>query len=161
MAVRPQRGTFVVPFDQVDIKETCELRGILEVGALQIACARDRKGLCAALRANVNAASAALGPDVEDYHPFDTAFHDLIIHGSGNDQLIEAYARIAGRVRRLRFQFIRTLDKIQGSQRDHLAIVEHLEAGRDEAALAELRHHVHMAYRGFLEALQPPAADMA
>ena len=45
--------------------------------------------------------------------------------------------RISGRVRRLRLQFIRTLDKIQGSQRDHQAVVEHLEAGRDEAALAE------------------------
>ena len=159
VAVRPQRGTFVVPFDQVDVKETCELRGILEVGALQIACQRDRAGLCALLRANVNAASDALSPRVEDYHPFDTAFHELMIQGSGNEQLIEAYARIAGRVRRLRFQFIRTLDKIQGSQRDHMTIVEHLEAGQDEAALSHLRHHVHLAHRGFLEALQVPAPD--
>jgi DNA-binding GntR family transcriptional regulator len=78
------------------------------------------------------------------------------VRWAGNDQLDEAYARVVGRVRRLRFHFIRTLEKIQGSQRDHLAVVEHLEAGRDEAALAELRHHVHLAHRGFLEALNRP-----
>ncbi|WP_051329192.1 GntR family transcriptional regulator [Geminicoccus roseus] len=154
--VRPQRGTFVVAFDPGEVRQTCELRGILEVGALQIGCERDRTGLCAALRANVDAAAAAVGPPVENYHPFDTAFHDLIVRSGGNDQLNEAYARVAGRVRRLRFHFIRTLEKIQGSQRDHLAIVEHLEAGRDEAALATLRHHVHLAHRGFLEALEQP-----
>lgn len=157
--VRPQRGTFVMAFAQGDIRQTCELRGILELGALQIGAARDRAGLCRALRANVDAAAAAMGPKVEDYHPFDTAFHETIVRWTGNDQLDDAYARVSGRVRRLRFHFIRTLEKIQGSQRDHLAIVEHLEAGRDEAALAELRHHVHLAHRGFLEGLtrlEPP-----
>jgi DNA-binding GntR family transcriptional regulator len=153
LAVRPQRGTFVVPFELADVKQTCELRGILEVGALQLACERNRAGLCAALRASVDRAEAALSERVEDYHPFDTAFHEELIQWSGNDQLIDAYSRISGRVRRLRFQFIRTLSKIEGSQRDHRAIVEHLEAGRDDAALSELRHHVHLAHRGFLEAL--------
>jgi DNA-binding GntR family transcriptional regulator len=159
LAVRPQRGTYVVPFEADDVRQTCELRGILEVGALQIACHRDRAGLCAALRANVDAAGAALRAGAEDFHPYDTAFHEIIVHGCGNDQLIEAYARIAGRVRRLRFQFIRTLEKVAGSQRDHLAVVEHLEGGRDDEAVSELRHHVHLAHRGFLEALQDRVAD--
>jgi DNA-binding GntR family transcriptional regulator len=151
--VRPQRGTFVTPFDQKDVQQTCELRGILELGALQIGSAKDRAGLCRALRASVDQAASAVGGPWAGYHPFDTAFHELIVAWGGNGQLIEAYARIAGRVRRLRFHFIRTPEQIQGSQRDHLAVVEHLEAGRDAEALAELRHHVHLAHRGFLEGL--------
>ncbi|WP_159713592.1 GntR family transcriptional regulator [Geminicoccus flavidas] len=157
--VRPQRGTFVTVFDQKDVQQTCELRAILELGALQIGSMKDRAELCRALRANVDQAAAAVGGPAADYHPFDTAFHELIIGSGGNDQLIEAYARISGRIRRLRFHFIRTPEQIQGSQRDHLAVVEHLEAGRDAEALAELRHHVHLAHRGFLEALGRQGLD--
>ena len=42
--VKPQRGTFVFQYDTTELREICELREVLEPGALRIAIKRDRDG---------------------------------------------------------------------------------------------------------------------
>ena len=39
--IQPQRGAFVFQFDVTELREICELREILEVGAFRMAVARD------------------------------------------------------------------------------------------------------------------------
>ena len=49
--VKPQRGTFVFQYEMTELREMCELREVLETGALRVALGRDRDGLIKELRA--------------------------------------------------------------------------------------------------------------
>ncbi len=149
--VRPQRGTFVFACDQAGVKDICELREVLEAGALRLATARDRAGLLAGLEANIAAAEAARIENSNQYQPYDHSFHELIVSGSGNRQLIEAYGQIAGRVRALRYRLIRTLEQVEGSQQAHRAVARAVRAGDDAGAEAALRDHVYSSYRALIE----------
>lgn len=148
--VRPQRGTFVFLCDDAQIRDLCELREVLETGALRLALAHDRDHLAIALREAVQVAAEATVPDAASYQPFDTEFHETLVRASRNAELIEAYARVSGRVRTLRWRYIRSLDQVRRSQADHRAIVDHVLGDADGEAEALLRHHVYNSYRGFL-----------
>ena len=151
--VRPQRGTFVFDYDATELREICELREVLETGALRIALLHDRRAVVAALTAEIEGAEpiAAVGPT--GYQPHDTAFHDTLVRASQNRELIDAYARIASRVRAIRFRLTQSLAQIEVSQAAHREIVASMAAGDDTGAEARLRHHVYSSYRFFLEFL--------
>ncbi|WP_084506663.1 GntR family transcriptional regulator [Geminicoccus roseus] len=146
--IQPQRGTFVFQCGADEVRDICQLREILEVGALGLAVARDREGLLAALDPSLEAAAKADLRSSADYQPYDHAFHELLVASSGNAELIEAYGKISGRIRAIRHRIIRTLDQVAESQAAHRTVVEHVRAGDDALAEQALRHHVYSSYRG-------------
>jgi DNA-binding GntR family transcriptional regulator len=148
--VRPQRGTFVFRYDMTELREICELREVLEPGALRIAAKRDRDGLVKTLSAQLKAAAGIVSQGPAAYQPYDTAFHESLVHAGGNRELIAAYAKISGRVRAIRFRLTKTMEQIQGSQRDHGLVVTALAAGDDAGAEAALAHHVYNGYWGLV-----------
>lgn len=148
--VRPQRGTFVFQCELHDVRDICELRAILEAGALRLAIQRDRPWLLAALEGNLARADAAELASAADYQPVDHEFHEIIVGASGNRQLIEAYGRIAGRIRALRYRLIRTLAQVAGSQTAHREIVESVRANAADDAEVALRHHVYTSHRALV-----------
>jgi len=146
--VRPQRGTFVFEFDAGKLRELCELREVLETGALRIGLSRDRRQYVDRLANEVGAAAGQNDP--AGYQPLDTAFHEAVVSGSRNAELIEAYGRISGRIRTIRFQLAGGRRQIEGSQRDHAEIVQLLQTGGDEAAMRCLAAHVYNGYQLYL-----------
>jgi DNA-binding GntR family transcriptional regulator len=146
--ILPQRGTFVFHCTAAQIRDICQLREILEVGALGLAIQRDRAALLAALEPSLDAAAKAALHSPADYQPYDHTFHELIVACSGNEELIEAYGKISGRIRAIRYRIMRTLDQVAESQATHRAVVEHVRAGEDALAEQALRHHVYSSYRG-------------
>jgi len=151
--VRPQRGTFVFEFDAGKLRELCELREILETGALRIGLTRDRRYYVDSLANEVALAAKSTPHDPESYQPYDTAFHQAVVTGSRNAELIEAYGRISGRIQTIRFRLAGGRKQIEGSQRDHAEIVQLLEAGGDEAATRCLATHVYNGYQLYLSQL--------
>lgn len=148
--VRPQRGTFVFQCELHHVRDICELRAILEAGALRLGIQRDRPWLLAALEGNLARADAAELASAADYQPFDHEFHEIIVGASGNRQLIEAYGRIAGRIRALRYRLIRSLTQVAGSQAAHREIVESVRANAADDAEVALRHHVYTSHRALV-----------
>ncbi len=148
--VRPQRGTFVFACGPADVRDICQLREILEAGALRLALARDPGALVDALARNVDATAAADLRSSADYQPFDDAFHDSIVWGSGNRELISSYAAISGRVRALRHRLIRSLEQVEGSQAAHRSVVARVRDGDHVGAEAALRHHVYSSFRALI-----------
>lgn len=154
--VRPQRGTFVFQYDATELREICELRELLETGALRTALKRDRDRLIADLRAQIGAAEADAPADAQAYQPFDTAFHETLVRNTGNTELMDAYRRISGRIRAIRYRLTRSLAQVAVSQRHHCEIVDALLAGDDTLAETLLGRHVYNSYRFFLEAAAAP-----
>ena len=147
--VRPQRGTFVFQYGMPELRDICELREVLETGALRIALSRNRAQLIARLEAETNAAEAARVVEPGPYQEFDRSFHDVLVKASANEELIEAYERISGRVRTIRYRLTRSRRQIAGSQRGHREIVNALKEGRDADAVKRLGKHVYNAYEMF------------
>jgi DNA-binding GntR family transcriptional regulator len=148
--VKPQRGTFVFQYDTTELREICELREVLETGALRVAIKHGRHKVIKALRAQLRAAAGIVRQGPAAYQPHDTAFHETLVQASGNRELIAAYEKISGRVRAIRFRLTTTLEQIQGSQRDHGLVVEALVAGNDAEAEAALGRHVYNGYWGLV-----------
>ncbi|WP_319529493.1 GntR family transcriptional regulator [uncultured Cohaesibacter sp.] len=144
--VRPQRGTFVFICDEEKAREMCEMRSILEIGAMQLAVAHDRAQLVKKLNDLIKAAEASLTKSPQAYQPFDIAFHAAIFELAQNRDLDKAYERISGRVSALRWRLVRTLEQVQDSHNVHIQIVDHLAAGRDEEAANLMRIHVDRTY---------------
>jgi DNA-binding GntR family transcriptional regulator len=152
--VRPQRGTFVFYYDAKQLRDISELRGMLEMSALRVALARKRAPLIAALEAIAGESEAAGTEDAVGYQVFDSAFHGAIIESTDNRDLIEAYERISGRVRAVRYRFTHSPEQVGRSQRDHRDIVEALKAGRDAEAIKRLGKHVYTGYELFLSEMK-------
>ncbi len=161
LEVLPQRGTFVFRYDDIELREICELRDVLEAGALRIAMARRRAALIAALRDQVTAADAARPDSSAKYQPFDAAYHDALVRAADNSELVEAYTKISGRIRAIRFRLTQTMAQVARSQAHHWQIVTHLEAGEDDAAKALLSHHMYNSYRLFTQAAPAQSGDPA
>jgi DNA-binding GntR family transcriptional regulator len=149
--VRPQRGTFVFRVDADEVREICELREVLETGALRIALARDPAALAAALSPLVEAASAAAFRDPAAYQPHDAAFHETLVAAGRNRQLAEAYGLISARVTALRYRFLTTPAQVEGSRGQHAEVLRLVRAGDATAAEEALRHHVYNSYRALLD----------
>jgi len=149
--VRPQRGTFVFQYDATELREILELREVLEAGALRIALSRDSAALAEALTPPLAAGGEAMQRGPAAYQTVDTAFHETLVRASDNRELVDAYLRISGRVRAIRYRITRSIDQIASSQSTHEKIVAAIRGADVAEAEALLRHHVYSSYRFFLE----------
>jgi DNA-binding GntR family transcriptional regulator len=147
--VRPQRGTFVFQYNEAELREICELREVLETGALHIAFARNRNLLIEQLEKAGSLTETAHVTKLGDYQSFDNAYHDTLIRLSKNEELIAASARISGRVRTIRYRLTRSFQQISDSQRGHREIVQALKDGRDGEAVSRLGLHLYNPYEVF------------
>ena len=146
--VRPQRGTYVFSPDGTAVRQICDLRGILEAGALTLGAERDGAGLARRLAALVDDAAAAWKRRrLRECERLDLAFHECLIDASDNAFLIEGYRRIAGQVNALRFRLPAQASRIEAALGQHRQITR-LIARRDVAAArAALTAHVGNVYR--------------
>jgi DNA-binding GntR family transcriptional regulator len=161
VTVRPQRGTFVFQYDATELREILELREVLEAGALRIALGRDGATLAAALAVQVEAGEAVLKQGPAAYQVIDTAFHETLVRASENRELVDAYLRIASRVRAIRYRLTRTVAQIASSQATHGKIVAAIRAADATEAEALLRYHVYSSYRFFLEQIGEIKAEQS
>jgi DNA-binding GntR family transcriptional regulator len=155
--IQPQMGSFVFRYDAKQLHAILGLREILEVGALRIALKVDRVRTVEALAALAASGAPLVNADPEAFHAIDTAYHESIMTGSQNPELMDAYGRIVGRVRAIRHRVNRTTTRFSRSQADHEAIVAALRAEHDSLAEEILARHVYNSYFGFLEELEPMA----
>ncbi len=156
--VRPQRGTFVFQYDATELREICELREVLETGALRIALKHHRRQFLEALRVQIAAAERVGELDPRAYQPFDTEFHNALVASANNNELVEAYSRISGRIQAIRHRLTRSPLQITASRRDHGDIVRAAAAGQDEVAEEILIRHVYNSYHRLLAMTAASAA---
>jgi DNA-binding GntR family transcriptional regulator len=159
--IQPQRGTYVFQFDITELREICELREVLEVGALRMAVTRDAEGLKEVVGARFAEAQAALAEGPAGFQVYDSRFHEALVRASENRELVDAYARVSGRVRAIRFRLTHTEERIVSAQADHGVIAQLILDGRFVEAERRLGLHVHNGYRVFLATVTERGAGTA
>ena len=148
VVARPQSGTFVFDPDEKEVAELCQVRSILEAGALAVVTAAQLPALKEALAANVTEAAAALRrADYATCDALDTAFHETIVALCGNDLLVQTYRTISNKVRALRNRMPRDHDRFARAIKEHREISRVITHGDVAAASEELAGHVRKVER--------------
>ncbi|MET0314947.1 MAG: GntR family transcriptional regulator [Hansschlegelia sp.] len=148
VVVRPQSGTFVMSLDAADVRRICEMRAVLELGALRIAAARDPDVLVAAV--SVPLSGGALAVEDEDLaraEAMDGAFHEALIAAADNALLTRAYRGIADQVGALRHRLPRELARMRAAVEQHRRIIDLAVTGRLSEAETQLSTHVRIVER--------------
>lgn len=140
VVVKPQSGTSVMNPDPATIRACCDMRALLETGALRLAAASGRLTACSGL---VDEARAALASgDFARVDTLDTAFHNALVAASGNMFLVQSYRAIADFVTAIRYRLPRDLNRYATAIGQHERILDHIRAGNLELAEAQLANHV-------------------
>lgn len=148
VVMRPQSGTYVFDPAPHEVEEICQLRAILETGALQVVTKKDLPALVRALEANLTDAAAALkARDYARVDGLDAAFHETIVGLCGNALLVQTYRRISNKVRALRHRMPRSHERFARALAHHREIARLLERGQVARAIAELGGHVNNVQR--------------
>lgn len=146
--VRPQRGTYVFSVDVEETRQLCDLRGVLETGALVLAAERQNAALARDLSDLIVAAESALRDGkLRDCERLDMQFHEALIGASDNRFLIESYRRIEGRVNALRFRLPAQATRIESALEQHRTIARAIARGDVRSALDLLTDHVRNVFR--------------
>ncbi len=150
----PGRTTRVFTMDRSEIAELGELRQILEIESMRLACDRNPESLSRRLGEIVTAMQAALEQgDTDAYKALDNDYHRAIFAECGNSYLERQFATLSFRVQALRNRLSLDPALNDRSLEEHIAIRDALAEGRCDDALRILRGHVADTTRNYLDRL--------
>lgn len=150
LRVMPQRGIQVTQIDLPMIRDAFQFRLALEREAVLAAVQRMPDAVVEEQlrlhRAAIDGAAAGAPGVYEAAQQLDDGFHRLLVSGTGNDLLIQAYAVNAIRIRLIRHDRITlTPEVLPNALGDHLAIIEAIGRRDAHAAAETLERHIHNA----------------
>lgn len=154
LSSNPARGSFEslvlrsdlgLPLDRAEMLQAMEMRFILDVQAIELACARRTEADLQALRDILATAEARLAAG-EDIMNVDEAFHLCIVAATHNDvfvRIVHAFFRLS-RARRQAYFADRT--RSLRSHREHCAILRALESGDAARGVVLMRRHIRESF---------------
>jgi len=144
VTVVPQSGTYVFSPSAEDVRTMSEFRALLEDQALREAYRLNRAVMFERLDRAVTAMRDALPrSDWELYRRADNAYHMAFLEECGNPYLLRAYNLTSSTLEALRVRLQGGTGNFrERSFREHLEMVELLQAGKIDAAAAVLSEHI-------------------
>jgi len=143
-----QGGIRVFQLDEQTIEDLFNLRTILEVHAIELACARINAEEIAYLKQiRAQAYELLKAADMRQnfiYRSFielGSMFHDTIYNATRSRVLIKVISNIRSMVVSVRSMSVR-LDSVQQVWDEHSRLIEHLERREKTAAVRMIKHHV-------------------
>jgi len=151
ITLEPNRGAVVRRVTVREVREVCQVRRVLECEAVRLAAghidAAALKALAADLRKFATSGPPATTRSILRAQELDSRLHDLIAVSTGNAFLAHELNRLKLLFRAFRDvawehdHSQRNFERLSEEAREHLAIVDHLLAGKGrEAARAMSRH---------------------
>jgi len=143
LKVVPRRGIYVVKKSRAEIVEILLVRSVLEGLAARLAAKnvaekdiQDMKQIFQAFDAsNIKAKFLK-------YSEANTKFHELVLHASQCEKLIESAGNIFDHMRWIRFQAVVFEERLIKSHREHLQIIEALEERAGQLAERRMKDHI-------------------
>ncbi|WP_375763260.1 GntR family transcriptional regulator [Bradyrhizobium sp. Pha-3] len=142
VVIRPQSGTFVMVLDEASVRMLCEMRTVLELGALRLLADHPEK-LAAAVSKQIAAGALAVeAQDVETAERMDSEFHQALVLATENPLLTDAYRVITHKLNAIRYRLPADLERMSRAVEQHRRIVDLTVTGRIEEANVELVSHL-------------------
>jgi DNA-binding GntR family transcriptional regulator len=142
VAIRPQSGTFVMVLDEASVRVLCEMRTILELGAIRLLADGPERLALAVSKTLAAAALAVEAGDVDQAARADSEFHQALIRAAENPLLVQTYQAIAHKLDAIRHRLPKDLERMRRAVEQHRRIVDLAVTGRISEANAELSTHL-------------------
>ena len=148
VVIRPQSGSFVMTLHAESIRAVCQMRAILECGALRLAAGNDPEHLAAAVSLPLAGGALAVEEgNLPRAAELDSAFHQAIIEAADNVLLTRAYRGIADQVEAIRHRLPLDISRMRQAVSQHRRILDLAITGRLPEAESELATHVQIVQR--------------
>lgn len=136
--IHPQRGTFVFRLDPDEVGHLCRYREMMETAAIREAIAANGKALAADMQRCVDAMTVAEREgDLQTLSQIDMEFHGLFFEHCPNTYLAAGYEVIRSQLVALRFR-----SPIANAVDSHQVLLDAVQAGDADRAVALLSQHV-------------------
>jgi DNA-binding GntR family transcriptional regulator len=142
VVIRPQSGTFVMVLDEASVRSLCEMRTILELGAIRLLADHPERLAIAVSKLIAAGALAVEAKDVEKAERMDSEFHQALVHAAENPLLIQSYRVITHKLDAIRHRLPPDLERMRQAVEQHRRIVDLTLMGRIDEANAELASHL-------------------
>jgi DNA-binding GntR family transcriptional regulator len=150
---RKAGGVLVVKeFSTRELIETLNVRQILEMESVRLACGQIPAAELDETEADIRELLAAPGADAAEDWAVDNRFHGLIAEWSGNAVLAKHINDL--RLKTHMFNMNRVPERFEIGHREHLAIVDALRRGDRDAARDGVRSHIENVKMSILEKLR-------
>jgi len=148
VTITPRRGAIVADLTPDEFIEAYQVREALETFAIRLAVPRLGEAELARLRElHAEMVEHATGGEVNGFFDANTAFHDVIVAGSGNRKLHETYRVLMDQMGRYLARSLTLRGSLEKSITEHSAILEAVEAGDSERAVRLLADHIEVPQR--------------
>lgn len=143
----PFRGAFVRPFDQSELADLYELRGMLELSALRKVMPRPpAEGLKRLEEAVAELRAAVEKSDPLAYLAADTRFHQSVVDMAGNKRLSEMYATLVEQGRCFMLgRGPESMARYRKGRDQHGAILDAIRRGDTKGAVKLLEEHLRIS----------------
>ena len=149
--IDPQSGTRVFLPDDHEIAEIFDMRLMLETGAAARLFRLDTEPVSLAMADVVTRMEACVATKCYDtYRKLDSEFHDLIVAGSGNRLVVEAYKPLSVKIDALRSRGLRDIGVVRRSLAFHRRLAGWLAQGDQEKFLSGLEIHISNSSRDYV-----------
>lgn len=145
--IRPQSGTFVMILDEASVRSLCEMRTVLELGALRLLTDHPGKLAIAVSKQIATGALAVEAGDVALAERMDSEFHQALVYAAENPLLSEAYQVITHKLNAIRHRLPADLGRMRLAVDQHRRIVDLTVTGRLGEASTELVTHMKTVQR--------------
>lgn len=152
----PQKGAIVVIPTREEAAELYDVRLVLEAAAVERFVTRATPEQVRALRAAVEEMAHVAergGEDVRDVLRANDEFYDVLLEGAGNRTFRTLLSGVQARVRALRASSLSRPGRPAAAVAELRAVVDAIEAGDVERAMARTREHLELAEEAGLEAI--------
>lgn len=161
--IRPRSGTFVASLTPAEISDTFDVRCALECLAAEKAVERATPAQVRQLRELLKALRKPVKTDRDRkaHEQNNLEFHQILIHGSGNQRLIEVYEALNAHIKiaRLHSDHREWVTRLADEQTEHERIVDAFEARRTSDLVAAVRAHIERARDNMVAEMQKRDAD--
>jgi DNA-binding GntR family transcriptional regulator len=143
VVIRPQSGSFVVTLDVASVRALCQMRAVLECGALRLASSENPERLAAAVSKQIAGGALAVeAKDAAQAEMMDSAFHRALVDSAGNPLLTQAYQAIAYKLEAIRHRLPHDLVRMRRAVDQHRRVLDLAITGQVREAEEELAAHV-------------------
>lgn len=152
LRIDPQRGTFVFLPTEDEINQLYSFRSLLESGAAELAIQSHRQAVVAEMEKVVTQMQRPDSlADSAHYADLDSQFHNVIVNGSQNRYLIEAYQPVSFQIDAILARNVKSEHVIERSAAVHLGLLNTLKDGDGRAFISALLEHLEQSHRDCLD----------
>jgi DNA-binding GntR family transcriptional regulator len=160
VTVRPRRGAEVRDITPRELVDAYQVREALEVLAVRLAVPRVSEPDLNRLSELVDKmAEHARNGAVADFFTANVSFHDLLCELSGNEKLVQVHRRLAAETGRFQARTLALRGNLDGSVKEHRAILAAIKEGDADEAAALAGAHVRVPGERLRETLGAPGRD--